>query len=1032
MPALTPRPSSRTVLAALWLAAWPLLSHAATDASLPSRSEWKASTSSTLNPSMTPAMAIDGDPATRWGGPFSPGHWWQVDMGRAADVSGALIQWDSGFARHYLIQYSLDGKQWQTALRVRDGSGNTEYRLFATVRARYLRLAAPERTADWGVSVFEFEPVQQAMPRMRGVAGAGAENVWSDATAAARLSGDTLELALPRALPLAGLEVTWKDRPGSARLEGRDGQGRWLPLAQEPDVQGGVSFLAATQAQTVNALRLHVQGAASIEHLRILGPKQLMTPLRRYEIAATQRNAALFPSSLRQQQVYWTAVGIPAGLQKSVFDEYGDVEAFKGAPLVQPVWRDTSGRTAAAFDAPLTHSLREGWMPMPAVSWQPQPGLELRSEAFTLEQNGAPVTLVRHRLRNTGTAAIRGSLALITRPMQISPPWQNGGLSPIHAIAVESDRVRVNGRVLFHSLTAPAEGAASAFGSHGEGEITRAVAEGKLPAQTQARDEAGLATAALRYDVALQAGEQRDIVLAFPLANARIDAQAKTLPDSPALDRAALLGKAGDAGVAFDAQADQVAAQWQSRLGKIGLTLPDESLVDMWRAQAAYMLINQTGHAMQPGPRNYNRSFIRDGSATAAILLRMGMKSTARDYLQWYAEHAVHPNGLVSPILNDDGSVNTGFGSDLEHDSQGQFVWLVAETARLDGGAGSVRDYQDKVKRALRFLQELRERTMVPGYLADREAPERFHGIIAPSISHEGYPVPTHSYWDDYWALKGWHDGAWLLAQWGDAEGAAWAREQYAALRASVSASLLATMKWKGIDFIPASADLGESDPTSVSIGLDPAGQQDVMPQDALERTFARYLADVRKRDEPNALYAYTPYEIRNVLTYVHLDQPRVANELLMRFLGHRRPAQWQVLAEVIYSDLRHAIYLGDMPHTWIGAEYVRSVLGMLMYEADDHLALLPGTPPEWLAGEGLSVDGLPTAYGTLSMKARKQGNDLHLSLGEGLQAGTRIEVKWPDRIAPKRVTVDGKAMTGFTAEGLPLTQPFKTLVASW
>ena len=77
----------------------------------------------------------------------------------------------------------------------------------------------------------------------------------------------------------------------------------------------------------------------------------------------------------------------------------------------------------------------------------------------------------------------------------------------------------------------------------------------------------------------------------------------------------------------------------------------------MLRAQVAYMLINQTGPAMQPGPRNYNRSFIRDGSATAAVLLRMGQAKVARDYLSWYADHAVHENGLVSPILNEDGSV---------------------------------------------------------------------------------------------------------------------------------------------------------------------------------------------------------------------------------------------------------------------------------------------------------------------------------------------------------------------------------------
>src|SRR6202000_3241807 len=87
-----------------------------------------------------------------------------------------------------------------------------------------------------------------------------------------------------------------------------------------------------------------------------------------------------------------------------------------------------------------------------------------------------------------------------------------------------------------------------------------------------------------------------------------------------------------------------------------------------------------------------------------------------------------------------------------------------------DGGVESVREYLPKVRAALHFIEQLRARTLVKDYLHEREAPERFRGILAPSISHEGYSVPTHSYWDDYWALKGLHDGAWLAAGLKDAE----------------------------------------------------------------------------------------------------------------------------------------------------------------------------------------------------------------------------------------------------------------------
>jgi hypothetical protein len=1014
--------------------------HATAADTLPPRSEWRALSSSAEGPGLDRSFGIDGDIKTRWGGGFAAGDWYQVDMGRAADVGGVLIRWDTGFARRYTIQTSLDGKQWRVAFETADSPGSIDYVFFPAAQARFVRIASVPRTADWGVSIFEFEPIAaNQSPQLQGLAGQTPAAVWSQ-NRALPLSGTgasrQLLLELPRPLATSGLEVFWERAPQAARLEGRDATGTWTEIANDPESPGAVSFLAAREARDFHALRMTVQSAEkvapSIRRLRIVSPSRTLTALKRYEIAAGRLNQELFPSSLRAKQVYWTAVGIPAGRQKSIFDEYGNVEAFKGAPLVQPVWRSASGKSSAAFDKPLKHSLREGWMPMPAVEWDVQPGLSLRSEAMTIEQRGAPVTLVRHRLRNTGAASIEGQLSLLVRPMQICPPWQNAGLAPIYEVSVEGEAqssVRVNGRVLVHSLTPTLARGTAAFGPHGETEITRNAAAGTVPASQTARDEEGLAAAILSYAVSVAPGAYQDVVIALPLGNERIDVNAKRWPESPALDKAALAGTS--AGVHFDMLAGQLAQQWQARAGQIGLSLPDQSLVNMLRAQASYMLINQTGHAIQPGPRNYNRSFIRDGAATAAILVRMGMAGAARDYLKWYAEHAVHPNGLVSPILNDDGTVNTGFGSDLEHDSQGQLIWLIAEIARLDGGPETVRAYLPTVKLALKFLQELRERTLAPGYLSDKESPERFRGIIAPSISHEGYSTPTHSYWDDYWALKGWHDGAWLAAELGDQETARWAQRQYGLLRESMAASIRATMKWKGADFIPAAADLGDGDPTSVSIALDPAGQIDILPADALKRTFDRYLADVRKRDLPNALYAYTPYEMRNVLTYVHLNRPREANELLMNLLRHRRPAPWQVLAEVVYSDLRHAIYLGDMPHTWIGSEYARAIFGMLMHETDKGLKLLPGAPPSWVAGEGLSVTDLPTAFGKLTMQAEQSGNSLRLTVGPGLRPDIPLEVSWPSRQRPKNVRVDGVARTDYSADGIKLGA-FRTLEAQW
>jgi hypothetical protein len=654
----------------------------AEDSPLPARSEWRASSSAAATAGMAPALAIDGDVNTRWSGTFSSEQWLQVDLSKAASVGGVLLRWEpssghrhTDFAASYRVLASSDGRAWRTVFETSDGHGGVDYVFFPVVQARYLRLTCRPLSADWsGVSLFELEPLAAAAaPRVEGLAaGADPAAVWSASGARALSPAHTVTITLPRPLPTTGLEVEWGAPVREARLEGRQGDAPFRSLARDAAPSADHSLLAAEHAITASALRLIVQPQApaepAIRRLRLLAPDRLKTPIRRYEVAAAREERALFPLNLRNQQVYWTAVGIAGAAQKSIFDEFGNIEAWKGAPMLQPLWRDAAGHTRAAHGGKPQQGLREGWLPMPSVEWKPEPDLTLRSEAFAIEQSGQPVTLLRQRLQNTGKRRIEGELFLLLRPAPITPPWQYAEHSPIHDVALEGSNdataVRVNGRLLLRSLSPVQSRGAASFGVHGEGELTRAIASGAPPTAARAHDYDGLAAAYLRYTVALEPGATRDVVLAFPLGTKKIDVRLGELPEAPPLDVAALAG--ANSSATFDALAAQVARTWRERTWKVGVELPDHDLVDMVRAQIAYILINKTGPAIQPGPRNYNRSFIRDGSMTATILMRMGLPEPAREYLRWFAEHAVHANGLVSPILGEDGSVDRGFGSDLE------------------------------------------------------------------------------------------------------------------------------------------------------------------------------------------------------------------------------------------------------------------------------------------------------------------------------------------------------------------------------
>src|SRR6202049_3294963 len=92
---------------------------------------------------------------------------------------------------------------------------------------------------------------------------------------------------------------------------------------------------------------------------------------------------------------------------------------------------------------------------------------------------------------------------------------------------------------------------------------------------------------------------------------------------------------------------------------------------------AAHIRVTRSGRALQPGPRRYTRSWIRDGAMMSAALLRMGRTEEVREFIRWDA-----------PYQRDDGFVpccvdREGVDWLVEHDSHGQLVALIADYYRF-------------------------------------------------------------------------------------------------------------------------------------------------------------------------------------------------------------------------------------------------------------------------------------------------------------------------------------------------------------
>jgi hypothetical protein len=320
-----------------------------------------------------------------------------------------------------------------------------------------------------------------------------------------------------------------------------------------------------------------------------------------------------------------------------------------------------------------------------------------------------------------------------------------------------------------------------------------------------------------------------------------------------------------------------------------------------------------------------------------------------------------------------------------ENDSHGQLIFLIAEYHRYTGDRALLERLWPNVERAVAYIDSLRHSRMTPVYtLPDSAA---FYGLVPQSISHEGYSAkPMHSYWDDFFVLKGLVDATYIAEQLGRVE----ARARFAAIRDEFRRDLVASfekaMALHGIDYLPGAVELGDFDATSTTVGVSPAGEVAHLPRGALARTFEKYWENSVARMDGEAWDAYTPYELRTVGTFVRLGARRRAHALLAWFLEHQRPAAWNHWAEVVYRDAAAPRFIGDMPHTWVGSDFIRSVTDMFAYDRADDAALVLGAGilPEWLSAPDarIAVRGLRTPYGTLDYTVSRRGHDIAVELG--------------------------------------------------
>jgi len=191
----------------------------------------------------------------------------------------------------------------------------------------------------------------------------------------------------------------------------------------------------------------------------------------------------------------------------------------------------------------------------------------------------------------------------------------------------------------------------------------------------------------------------------------------------------------------------------------------------------------------------------------------------------------------------------------------------------------------------------------------------------------------------------------------------------------------------KHLSYIPGSVEWADFDPTATSNAIAMLDFADSLPNGPLHAMLDTYLDGFHRKHRGEMPWNnYTAYEIRIIGAFVRLGKRATANELLEFFLSDRRPREWNQWPEITWRDPRSPGHLGDVPHTWIAAEYLLALASMVAAEreASASLVLASGMPWAWISQEnGFSVSNLPTRFGALDFRIIAIGNDsIHVEVG--------------------------------------------------
>lgn len=819
----------------------------------------------------------------------------------------------------------------------------------------------------------------------------------------------TVNIDFKMSREFGGLQIRWledhfaKDFDVFLSGDARD----WEKAYSVRNNQTDVSFIRLPEAQA-RFLRLELinfssekgYGIREIEFLEVL---ESLTPNDFFRYVAKNSALGYYPRYFTEQASFWTISGVNNDVSEALINEDGMIEANKASFSIEPMirvnnklynWNNVQPSQSLGFNG-----RHENFTFLPTVQWLCE-GIKLSVSVASIgEANKNSMLDIRYTLENRNTEPIEFDLFLIIRPFQVNPYYQflnlPGGVGKINSISEDNGVIAVNDKVIIPQRKYDAFGAVN----FDNGNIADLLSKGFMPDKTLVTDEHGLVSGVIKYSLNLNPGGIKEFYMLIPFyEEAFIDQNSD--PDA--------------ASVEFNKSADF----WRSKVDKIRFNLPSSAdrIINTYKANLIYILINRDLAGIQPGSRSYERSWIRDGALTSSALLKSGIIDEVRDFINWYAPHQ-YENGKVPCVVDFRGPDPVP-----ENDSHGQLIYLIREYFNFTKDTAFLRSKNKHVLMAADYIASLVAERSVDHFKYGNDSVRAYYGLVPESISHEGYSEkPMHSYWDNFFTIKGLKDAAEIQKILGETENYERIKMLKDTFEVNLYNSIRAAMKIRGIDYIPGCVELGDFDATSTTVALTPCNELKNLPKLQIYNTFDKYYEYFEdRRDNKIEWRDYTPYENRLIGSFIILDQPDRAHELLEFLLDDQRPQGWYHWAEIVWKDYRAPRFIGDMPHTWVGSDFINAFRTMFVYENeyDQSLVLAPAIYQDWIdSPEGMSVEDLPTYFGEISYSIKKEYDFYRFSVsGDVKLPANGIKIKnFNSSKLPLKVMINSKETMHFT-----------------